>query len=352
MSDFDSNPFADPEAANPFADPAVQQAANAQRTTRTNSGLDEFNPFAAGNTTRQTGGGTVPPPAQPTPAMTTPQTQPAVMMPSEAPPPYTPSGAQRVDTESLQKQQEELERRAQELQRKEQQMRDAQSGVRTNNWPPLPAKCCFGPCFYQDFAIDIPLEFQRVVKSLYYLWMFYSCVLILNVLGSLAYFISNSSGGVTFGLSILFLVLFTPCSFVCWYRPVYKAFRSDSSVNFFLFFFIFFFQFCVNVVQALGIDSFGTCGWINGIKTVGYNKAVGAIMLVIGGCFTIVAVGSIFFLIKVHRIYRSTGASFDKAKQEFRQGVMSNEHVQTGVSDLAAGAARNAMSGNAGGNRY
>ena len=159
--------------------------------------------------------------------------------------------------------------------------------VRRNNFPPLPEKCCVQPCFYQDFAVDIPLEFQRIVKIVYYLWIgkkitvvgtpgeeqsaqnfsvtstgkalfsehFYKVVchqavsltrksfafcatltaytglLFLNLIGSLAYLIGtiqddlSNKSGVTFGLSILWLVLFTPCSFVCWYRPLYKAFR-------------------------------------------------------------------------------------------------------------------------------
>lgn len=71
----------------------------------------------------------------------------------------------------------------------------------------------------------------------------YVGTLALNVIGSLAYFIAtiqgggSQSAGVTFGLAIFYLLLFTPCSFVCWFRPVYKAFRlylyrymSDISV--------------------------------------------------------------------------------------------------------------------------
>lgn len=60
----------------------------------------------------------------------------------------------------------------------------------------------------------------------------YVGILVLNLIVSLVYFgaslnssVTNSSG-VTFGLSILYLVLYTPCSFVFWYRPVYNAFRS------------------------------------------------------------------------------------------------------------------------------
>lgn len=338
MSDFD-NPFADPNASSPFADPSVQQAAGSGAGYNRQGALDDYNPFADGNQTRPANQGGVPPPK---PA----QSQPAVMQPSEEPPPYSQTGAQKVDTSELQKRQEELERKAAELQKKEQELKNAQkyAGSRENNWPPFPQFCPVGPCFFQDFNVDIPLEFQRIVKIAYYLWGFHVIVLILNVLGSLAYFIVDSSGGATFGLSILWLLVFTPCSFICWYRPLYKAFRSDSSFNFFVFFFIFFFQFCVYVVQCLGITDF-TVGWINGLKTVGDEGGAGGFMLVIAFFFTLEAVFSMMLLVKVHRIYRSTGASFQKAQAEFATGVMKNETVRTAAADAAAGAARGAVSG-------
>jgi len=63
----------------------------------------------------------------------------------------------------------------------------------------------------------------------------YSIVLVINMAGALTYFILVSQhgnpgyAGRTFGLSILYAVVFAPCSFVCWYRPLYKAFRFRSS---------------------------------------------------------------------------------------------------------------------------
>jgi len=43
--------------------------------------------------------------------------------------------------------------------------------VRRNNFPPLPSGCPVQPCFYQDISVDIPLEFQKVVRTIYYLWL-------------------------------------------------------------------------------------------------------------------------------------------------------------------------------------
>jgi len=59
----------------------------------------------------------------------------------------------------------------------------------------------------------------------------YVALLLLNVVGSLSYFIASmqhgvsNESGMTFGVSILLLGLFVPCSFVCWFRPVYNAFQ-------------------------------------------------------------------------------------------------------------------------------
>lgn len=234
MSDFEANPFADP-----FADQSVTSAANNSQQAH----LEDYNPFAGQS---EKGAGT---------------SQPAVMQTTDTPPPYTPSPAANSSPapqqqavpghEELLRRQEELERKAEELQRREQQMASSSYNPRANNWPPIPKWCPMGPCFYQDFTVDIPLEFQRTVKTLYYLWMFYVVILFLNFLTTLATFIGGGSGyGVAFGLSILWLILFTPCS-ICWYRPVYNAFKSDSSFNFFLFFFIFFFQVCCSLDSAI-----------------------------------------------------------------------------------------------------
>ncbi|XP_025327930.1 secretory carrier-associated membrane protein 2 isoform X3 [Canis lupus dingo] len=242
---------------------------------------------------------------------------------------------------SLLRQQEELDRKAAELERKERELQStvASLHVRENNWPPLPFWCPVKPCFYQDFSVEIPADYQRICKMLYYLWMLHSVTLFLNLLACLAWFLVDSSKGVDFGLSILWLIMFTPCAFLCWYRPIYKAFRSDNSFSFFVFFFIFFCQIVIYIIQLVGIPGLGDSGWIAALSTLKQDHlAVSIIMMVVAGFFTLCAVLSLFLLKRVHSLYRRTGASFQQAQEEFSQGIFSNRTFRSAASSAARGA--------------
>ncbi|XP_042207907.1 secretory carrier-associated membrane protein 1-like isoform X2 [Homarus americanus] len=354
MSGFDDNPFADP-----FAEPSIQQATKGSAP----NGLEEYDPFgsqSATNTTTTTAGNNGNPPTYVQPTVgggVGTGGQPAVVTPTpNNPPAYTPSAQQQVTTaefQELKRRQEELEKKAEELARKEEELRNAGSaGARQDNWPPLPSSFPVGPCFYQDINVDIPLEFQKIVRMLYYLWMFHALMLLLNILGGLGIFIMMNEGS-TFGLAILYFFLFTPFSYVCWFRPVYKAFRNDSSFNFMVFFFVFSFQLIVSIINAIGIPRMGSCGILLGltcVNTEGWQlKVLGAAVLSVAAGWVFLSVADFVALTQVHRIYRSTGASFAKAQVEFSQGVMRNEHVQNVTANAAEAAVRNQFGSTAAG---
>ena len=52
----------------------------------------------------------------------------------------------------------------------------------------------------------------------------YCATLGVNLVACLAWWIAGGSGA-NFGLALLWLLLFSPCGYVCWFRPAYKAFR-------------------------------------------------------------------------------------------------------------------------------
>nr|KAF6388722.1 secretory carrier membrane protein 5 [Myotis myotis] len=176
---------------------------------------------------------------------------------------------------------------------------------RVNNFPPLPKFIPLKPCFYQDFEADIPPQHLSMTKRLYY--------------------------------------LFTPCSYVCWFRPIYKAFKTDSSFSFMAFFFTFMAQLVISIIQAVGIPGWGICGWIATISFFGTNVGSAVVMLIPTIMFTVVAVFSFIALSMVHKFYRGSGGSFSKAQEEWTTGAWKNPHVQQAAQNAAMGAAQGAM---------
>ncbi|KAG9355343.1 hypothetical protein JZ751_000181 [Albula glossodonta] len=303
---------------------------------------DDSNPFQPPPPYEATSPSAPPAPAQTPPSRTTPTEPRNYGSYSTQPSPVS------ATTAELLKKQEELERKARELERRERELDSHALGAgasRQNNWPPLPSFCPVGPCFYQDIDLEITQGFQRTVTIMYYFWIFSACTLLFNLITCLARFCVDTSAGVGLGLAILWLLLFTPCSFVCWYRPVYKAFRSDSSFNFFAFFFIFFVQVVLYVMMTIGIPGWGFSGWIVSLATLKTSVAVGVIMMLNSVLFTGQAVMGVVMLKRVHSLYRQTGASFQKAQAEFATGVMSNQAVRQAAANATASAAQGAFTG-------
>ncbi|KAJ0069213.1 hypothetical protein NL108_003114, partial [Boleophthalmus pectinirostris] len=124
-----------------------------------------------------------------------------------------------------------------------------------------------------------------------------SATLAVNLIGCLAW-MCGGGGAANFGLAILWLILFTPCSYVCWFRPIYKAFKTDSSFNFMAFFFVFMAQVVITIIQTVGIPGWGVCGWLATITFFSTNIGSAVVMLIPTIMFTAVAVLSCIALTK------------------------------------------------------
>jgi hypothetical protein len=300
---------------NPFADPSVQQATTAGGTAT--ASLDNYDPFSK----EKQRVAAVPP------------SQPAVMSPTQdpAPPKYTPTAQQTATNADFQRRQEELERKAAELSRREEELKNSPYNARVNNWPPLPSFMPCQPCFYQDINVDIPVEFQEMVKRLYYLWLFHALLMVCNIIGGLCFLFAGQDKGSMFGLGLVYGVFFVPLSFLCWFRPAYK--------------------FIFSCVMALGIPGSGGSGIISAIgaftdkDATGGTYFVGFIVMCIAVGFCVAALADFFMLTKIHGYYRATGASLSKAQAEFTTNVLSNEGVRTAAAQAAAAGVRQGFQG-------
>ncbi|XP_031641939.1 secretory carrier-associated membrane protein 4-like isoform X2 [Oncorhynchus kisutch] len=198
---------------------------------------------------------------------------------------------------------------------------------RVNNFPLLPKFLRIKPCFYQNVEEEIPAPHRQLVRRVYNLWMLYSVTLCVNVVSCIAWWAGGGSAA-NFGLSLLWLLLFSPCSYTCWFRPLYKAFRADSSFNFMAFFFIFFLQCVFALIQTVGISGWGACGWIATVLFFSYNVGSAVVMLFSALLFTLVTVLMGLVLIRVHGMYRGGGGSFERAQEEWTTGLWKSAPVR------------------------
>ena len=92
---------------------------------------------------------------------------------------------------------------------------------------------------------------------LYFFVSVHTGLYLANLFGTLCSLFGGLDDGSAFGVSLAYVIFFVPLSFLCWFRPAYKAFKADSSMWFMTFFLIFFAQFCFSVLMALGIRQMG-----------------------------------------------------------------------------------------------
>jgi hypothetical protein len=171
----------------------------------------------------------------------------------------------------------------------------------------------------------------------------YVLALTTNTVASFFYFLFASGTVGLLLLAIIQLVLLTPCAFLFWFRPVYKAFRDDSSFNFMIFFFVLFLHTIFCFVQTLGLSQYAI-GWSNTIDTFKESHPfIALIMLIPTLAFSVAFIAMGVSLFRVHRLYRGAGFSIDKARKEFSEGVMSNRDVQQAANTAARAAAAHAV---------
>jgi len=357
----DDNPFVDPTDANPFEDPSIQAATGSSATHAAVIEVnDNDNPFHDSGPSNQRVSGNI--------------------------------GVQSA-TADLRARQAELDKREAELRRRE-NLANGMAPVREKNWPPLPTWSPIKPCIYQDIDVEIPSEFQPIITRMYHMWMGYVATLMINVLAfAIIMFLPlvsspdaptsaepqvqttkaaiittleettttttesipdpTGEGNSTrrrrsttsdtcaeyskFGslwMSMIWCVLFAPASMI-WYRSLYKAFRDDSSFQFFLFFFLYFFQLIFHIIQTIGATEMGYGGWLQVFKLMGCNTFAGLIMLVTACLFTFNTILCFMQIIRVHDVYKASGKTLAQAQSEWASGVISNPTVQTYAREAA-----------------
>ncbi|KAH6795426.1 hypothetical protein C2S51_036412 [Perilla frutescens var. frutescens] len=301
---FDRNPFDEEEEVNPFADGGARGKA---------SGQPKF-----GGGSFYTTSGSVPP-------ATNSRLSPLPPEPADFYNPTAPVDIPLDSTTDLKKKERELQAKEAELKRREQDVRRkeeaaARAGIvlEEKNWPP------FFPIIHHDIANEIPIHLQKLqyVAFTTLLGLFFA--LLWNIIAVTIAWIKHGDAKIWF-LAIIYFISGVPGAYVLWYRPLYRAFRTESAMKFgwFFLFYMLHIGFCIFAAVAPPIVFRGKSltGILPAVDLVGDQVLVGIFYFIGFGLFCLESVLSIWVIQQVYMYFRGSGKAAEMKREAARGAV-------------------------------
>lgn len=219
----------------------------------------------------------------------------------------------------LQAKEAELKRREQELKRREDAISRSGVVIEEKNWPP------FLPIIHHDIANEIPIHLQKLQYVAFTTLLGIVGCLVWNVVAVTVAWI-NGEGPTIWFLAVIYLISGVPGAYVMWYRPLYRASRTDSALKFGWFFlaYVFHIGFCIFAAVAPPIIFKGNSltGILPAISLLTGNALVGIFYFIGFGFFCIESLISIWVIQQVYMYFRGSGKAAEMKKQAARSTMM------------------------------
>ncbi|GAB4826895.1 Secretory carrier-associated membrane protein 2 [Ancistrocladus abbreviatus] len=165
------------------------------------------------------------------------------------------------------------------------------------NWPP------FFPLIHHDIANEIPIHLQRLQYVAFTTLLGITLCLAWNIIAVTTAWIRGSAATIWL-LAIIYFIAGVPGAYVLWYRPLYRAFRMESALNFgwFFWFYLLHIGFCVCAAVAPPIVFKGEslAGILPAVDLVGKHFLVGIFYFIGCGLFCLESLLSIWFIKQVY----------------------------------------------------
>ncbi|KAL2328263.1 hypothetical protein Fmac_021690 [Flemingia macrophylla] len=224
----------------------------------------------------------------------------------------------KAKEKELQAKEAELKRREQELKRREDAISRAGIVIEEKNWPP------FFPIIHHDIAKEIPIHLQRIQYVAFTTWLGLILCLLWNLVSVTTAWIKGEGPTIWF-LAIIYLISAAPGSYVLWYRPLYRAMRTDSALKFGWFFLVYMVHiaFCIFAAVAPPIIFKGKSltGILPAIDVLGDSVLVGIFYFIGFGLFCLESLLSIWVIQQVYMYFRGSGKAA-VLKRDAARGTM------------------------------
>ncbi|CAH9126799.1 unnamed protein product [Cuscuta epithymum] len=221
--------------------------------------------------------------------------------------------------EEIQAKEAELKKREQDLKRKEDAIKRAGIIIEEKNWPP------FFPIIHHDIANEIPIHLQRLQYVAFMTLLGLVVCLAWNIVAVTTAGLKGEGPTIWF-LAIIYFISGVPGAYVLWYRPLYRAMRTDSALKFswFLLCYMFHIGFCVvaAVAPPVFFNGKSLTGILPAIELLSENAVVGIFYFVGFGFFCTESMMSIWVIQQVYMYFRGSGKAAEMRREAARQTMM------------------------------
>ncbi|KAL9234098.1 hypothetical protein vseg_009006 [Gypsophila vaccaria] len=212
----------------------------------------------------------------------------------------------------------ELRKREEALKRKEEATQRAGIVVDKKNWPP------FLPIIHLDVGNEIPIHLQRLCYTAFATLLGLTLCLTWNIVAVTTAWIKGGDVTIWF-LAIIYFISGVPGAYVLWYRPLYRAFRTESAMNFGWFFLFYSIHIVFIVFAAVAppvvFKGKSLAGILPAINLINGHLLVGIFYFVGFGLFCLEALLSVWVLQQVYTYFRSSGKA-TQMRQEAARGAV------------------------------
>ncbi|KAE8677914.1 Secretory carrier-associated membrane protein 1 [Hibiscus syriacus] len=213
----------------------------------------------------------------------------------------------------------ELNKREQELRRKEDAIARAGIVIEEKNWPP------FFPIIHHDIANEIPIHLQKMQYVAFTTFLGLVLCLVWNIVAVTTAWVKGEGPTIWF-LAIIYFISGVPGAYVLWYRPLYRAMRTDSALSFgrFFLFYMLHIGFCIfaSVAPPIIFKGKSLAGILPAIDLIGGSHAFVGIFYFIGfGCFCIESLLSVWVIQQVYMYFRGSGKADEMKREAARRTV-------------------------------
>lgn len=203
----------------------------------------------------------------------------------------------------------ELNRREEEVKRQEETLSRAGVQLEVKNWPP------FAPIIHHDIENDIPVYLQKLMYTAFasllgmVVCLFFNFIAVLIVVTTVRFDGGDRVNVAFLFLAIIYFIVGVPLSYLCWYRPLYRAFRTEGAFKYGLFFVFYAIKIVFLIFAAISpFNNYSFAGIIRAITLFNHRYHLAGIFFFVGfGLFTLEALLSIYVMKQVYWYFRGKG---------------------------------------------